>query len=76
MSEVDTFLKSLAFEYLDKVKISFDELMETVKQLPSSKEINEIDEELDLHSSLSQHVKAYFGVKPGDDDALRYIQVT
>ena len=72
MSDMETFLKSLAFEYLEKVKGSFDELMETVKKLPSSKEINEKDEEFDIHSSLSQHMKAYFGVQPGDDDALRY----
>ena len=39
---METFLKSLAFEYLEKVKGSFDELMKT-----TSKDINEADEEFD-----------------------------
>ena len=34
MSHMDTFFKSIAFEYLEKVKSSLSELMETVKQLP------------------------------------------
>ena len=46
--------------------------METVKQLPSSEYLNEVDKELDINSPLSQHLNAYFGVQPGDDEALRY----
>ena len=72
MSQMDTFLKSVAFDYLEKVKISFGELMETVKQLPSSKYLNQVDKELDINSPLSQYLNAYFGVQPGDDEALRY----
>ena len=40
MSHMDMFFKSIAFEYLEKVKVGFGELMETVKQLPSSKYLN------------------------------------
>ena len=72
MSQMDTFLKSMAFEYLEKVKISFGELMDTVKQLPSFEYINQVDKELDINSPLSQHLNAYFGIQPGDDEALRY----
>ena len=53
MSQMDTFLKSVAFDYLEKVKISFGELMEIVKQLPSSKYLNQVDKELDINSPLS-----------------------
>ena len=28
--------------------------------------------ELDINSPLSQYLNAYFGVQPGDDEALRY----
>ena len=72
MSQMDTFLKSVAFDYLEKVKLSFGELMETVKQLPSSEYLNQVDKELDINSPLSQYLNAYFGVQPGDDEALRY----
>ena len=72
MSQMDTFLKSVAFDYLEKVKLSFGELMETVKQLPSSEYLNQVDKELDINSPLSQYLNAYFGVQPGDDQALRY----
>ena len=72
MSHMDMFFKSIAFEYLEKVKVSFGELMETVKQLPSSEYLNQVDEELDINSPLSQYLNAYFGVQPGDDEALRY----
>ena len=72
MSHMDMFFKSIAFEYLDKVKDSFGELMETVKQLPSSEYINQVDKELDINSPLSQHLNTYFGVQPRDDEALRY----
>ena len=72
MSQMDTFLKSVAFDYLEKVKLSFGELMETVKQLPSSEYLNQVDRELDINSPLSQYLNAYFGVQPGDDEALRY----
>ena len=72
ISQMDTFLKSVAFEYLEKVKVSFGELMETVKKLPSSKYLNQVDKELDINSPLSQYLNAYFGVQPGDDEALRY----
>ena len=72
MSQMDTFLKSVAFDYLEKVKISFGELMETVKQLPSSEYLNQVDKELDINGPLSQYLNAYFGVQPGDDEALRY----
>ena len=72
MSQMDMFFKSIAFEYLEKVKVSFDELMETIKQLPSSEYINEVDKELDIHSPLSQYLNVYFGVQPDDDEALRY----
>ena len=71
MSQMDTFLKSVAFDYLEKVKLSFGELMETVKQLPSSEYLNQVDKELDINSPLSQYLNAYFGVQPGDDEALR-----
>ena len=72
MSHMDMFFKSIAFEYLEKVKVSFGELMETVKQLPSSEYLNQVDKELDVNSPLSQYLNAYFGVQPGDDEALRY----
>ena len=72
MSHMDMFFKSIAFEYLEKVKVSFGELMETVKQLPSSEYLNQVDEELDINSPSSQYLNAYFGVQPGDDEALRY----
>ena len=72
MSHMDMFFKSIAFEYLEKVKVSFGELMETVKQLPSSEYLNQVDKELDINSPLSQYLNAYFGVQPGDDEALRY----
>ena len=72
MSQMDTFLTSVAFDYLEKVKISFGELMETVKQLPSSEYLNQVDKELHINSPLSQYLNAYFGVQPGDDEALRY----
>ena len=72
MSHMDMFFKSIAFEYLEKVKVSFSELMGTVKQLPSSEYINQVDKELDINSPLSQYLNAYFGVQPGDDEALRY----
>ena len=72
MSHMDMFFKSITFEYLEKVKVSFGELMETVKQLPSSKYLNQVDKELDIDSPLSQYLNAYFGVQPGDDEALRY----
>ena len=72
MSQMDTFLKSVAFDYLEKVKISFGELMETVKQLPSSEYLNQVDKELDINSPLSQYLNAYFDVQPGDDEVLRY----
>ena len=72
MSHMDMFFKSIAFEYLEKVKVSFGELMETVKQLPSSEYLNQVDKELDIDSPLSQYLNAYFGVQPGDDEALRY----
>ena len=72
MSHMDMFFKSVAFEYLEKVKVSFGELMETVKQLPSSEYLNQVDKELDINSPLSQYLNAYFGVQPGDDEALRY----
>ena len=68
MSHMDMFFKSIAFEYLEKVKVSFGELMETVKQLPSSEYLNQVDEELDINSPLSQYLNAYFGVQPGDDE--------
>ena len=72
MSQMDTFLKSVAFDYLEKLKLSFGELMETVKQLPSSEYLNQVDKELDINSPLSQYLNAYFGVQPGDDEVLRY----
>ena len=72
MSHMDMFFKSIAFEYLEKVKVSFGELMETVKQLLSSEYLTQVDEELDINSPLSQYLNAYFGVQPGDDEALRY----
>ena len=72
MSHMDMFFKSIAFEYLEKVKVSFGELMETVKQLPSSEYLNQVDKELDIDSPLSQYLNAYFGVQPQDDEALRY----
>ena len=72
MSHMDMFFKGIAFEYLEKVKVSFGELMETVKQLPSSEYLNQVDKELDINSPLSQYLNAYFGVQPGDDKALRY----
>ena len=72
MSHMDMFFKSIAFEYLEKVKINFGELMETVRQLPSSEYLNQLDKELDINSPLSQYLNAYFGVQPGDDEALRY----
>ena len=72
MSHMDMFFKSIAFEYLEKVKVSFGELMETVKQLPSSEYLNQVDEELDIDSPLSQYLNAYFGVQPGNDEAPRY----
>ena len=72
MSHMDMFFKSIAFDYLEKLKVSFGELMETVKQLPSSKYLNQVDKELDINSPLSQYLNAYFGVQPGDDEALRY----
>ena len=72
ISHMDMFFKSIAFEYLEKVKVSFGELMETVKQLPSSGYLNQVDKELDIDSPLSQYLNAYFGVQPGDDEALRY----
>ena len=62
MSQMDTFLK----------KLSFGELMKTVKQLPSSEYLNQVDKELDINSPLSQYLNIYFGVQPGDDEALRY----
>ena len=68
---MDIFLKSVAFDYLEKVKISFGELMETIKQLPSSEYLNQVDRELVINSPLSQHLNAYFGVQPGDDEARR-----
>ena len=72
MTHMDMFFKSIAFEYLEKVKVSFGELMETIKQWPSSKYLNQVDKELDINSPLSQYLNAYFGVQPGDDEALRY----
>ena len=72
MTHMDMFFKSIAFEYLEKVKVSFGELMETIKQLPSSEYLNQVDKELDINSPLSQYLNAYFGVQPGDDEALRY----
>ena len=39
---------------------------------PSSEYINQVEKELDINSPLSQHLNAYFGVQPGDDEALRY----
>ena len=72
MSQMDNFLKSVAFDYLEKVKLSFGELMETVKKLPSSEYLNQVDKGLDINSPLSQNLNAYFGVQPGDDEALRY----
>ena len=72
MSHMDMFFKSIAFEYLEMVKVSFGELMKTVKQLPSSKYLNQVDEELDINSPLSQYLNAYFGVQPGDDEMPRY----
>ena len=72
MSHMDMFFKSIALEYLEKVMVSFGELMETVKQLPSSEYLNQVDKECDINSPLSQYLNAYFGVQPGDDEALRY----
>ena len=72
MSHMDMFFKGIAFEYLEKVKVSFNELMETVKQLPPSEYLNQVDKELEINSPLSQYLNAYFGVQPGDDEALRY----
>ena len=72
MSHMDMFFKIIAFEYLEKVKVSFSKLMETVKQLPSSEYINQVDKELDINNPLSQYLNAYFSVQPGDDEALRY----
>ena len=72
MSNMDMFFKSIAYEYLEKVKVSFGELMETVKQLPSSEYHNQVDKELDINSPLSQYLNGYFGVQPGDDEALKY----
>ena len=72
MSHIDMFFKSIAFEYLEKVKVSFGELMETIKQLPLSEYLNQVDKELDIDSPLSEYLSAYFGVQPGDDETLRY----
>ena len=57
MSHMDIFFKSIAFEYLEKVKVSFGELMETVKQLPSSEYLNQVDKKLDINGPLSQYLK-------------------
>ena len=40
--------------------------------MPSSEYLNQVDKELDIDSPLSQYLNAYFGVQPGDDEALRY----
>ena len=72
MLYMDMFFKSIAFEYLEKVKVSFGKLMENVKQLPSSEYLNQVDKELGINSPLSQYLNAYFGVQPGDEEALRY----
>ena len=58
ISQMNTFLKSVAFDYLEKVKLSFGELIETVKQLPSSEYLNQVDKELDINSPLSQYLNA------------------
>ena len=54
------------------MKVSFGELMETVKQLPSSEYLNQVDKELDIDSPLSQYLNTYFDVQPGDGEVLRY----
>ena len=41
--------------------------METVKQLPSSEYLHQVDKELDINNPLYQYLNAYFGVQPGDD---------
>ena len=69
MTDVETFMKSLAFEYLDKIRDSYKKMLEIVKQLPT---LEELKEKCELDGSLAEYMMAYFGVAPGDENAMRF----
>ena len=72
MINMEKFINSLAFDYLDKIRSSYQALLDVVKTLPTSDELNADNKQLELDGSISDYMAAYFGVKPGDADAMRY----
>ena len=72
MINMERYIKSLAFEYLDKIRDSYSTLLDVVKTLPTSDELNADNEQLELNGSIGDYMTAYFGVKSGDADVMRY----
>ena len=72
MTDMETFMKSLAFEYLDNIRDSYRKMLEVIKQLPTSEELNSGNEKCEMDGSLAEYVKVYFGVAPGDENAMRF----
>ena len=72
MIKLERFIKCMAFEYLDKIRNSYQRLLEVVKTLPTSDKMNAENEQLDFEGSIADYMTAYFGVDQGDADAMRY----
>ena len=47
-------------------------MLDVVKTLPTSDDLNAENKQLELDGSIGDYMTAYFGVQPGDTDAMRY----
>ena len=72
MIDMEKLIKSMAFEYIDRIRSSYNKSVETVKKLPTSEEISEGNEKWEHEDSVAEYMKACSGVEPGDEDAMKF----
>ena len=71
LGDVENLLNSAVMKYVDKIKGHHEKMLNTLKKLPASAEIIEENIRTEQEDSVKEYVKAYYGVQPQDEKAMR-----